>query len=1386
MIALSERKEEEFDLLHNGVHNRCLLHRNDFPDGHGRVKTSCSLPCKGAPALTKANVRTICANSVAGQVDTVTTWANPNPTSWVRERPSHVLTRYKNAAGALETLVEKWFYYDGGKDGLPAGQVLHGNVKRVVTKLDRSFAGPVTNPTVRNEYGAYGNLTATTDPNGRRTVSDYRGSPFQLYPRVQRNALGHTVTTVTDLRYGQPSSVTGPNGQTTHYRYDALGRTVCAAGPLDNIAGCGGAGPFTRSREFRYVYGNPSGRDFQAKLSYVEERRREPWADGNAATHSASDYVAARQYSDALGRERFQLQQRVIGASGGALQWVVEGQSHYNQLGLVAKTYVPYVLGAGSRIVELPRGGGLPATVFDYRFSGWPQWDPEGRPYRVTPPDGHTVTAYYLARRTDTRHPAPGNGPGPSLNGTITIEDDFGRVAYKGYYEPIGTDKLGFYYKYDGMGRLLSTEIAGNIKTTVSTVYDTLGRPVQLTDPDLTNGNQPGTIRLGYDSAGNLIYRDTPVAGERVQWCYDALNRPTARFLKTDGDTYVASLCSNTATAETRYTYDNPSAGPYAKGRLARVDDAAGYATFVYDARGRVTSRTRSSPGPGGPRGGAVTLTYAHDLADHVTALTYPDGEIVRSRYNRAGQVVSVAGTSTYLKDAHYDFQGRPDLLTHGNGTTAQPVVDDLAYHGAGENFRLREIHTKRGATSYYRTSYAYEERGRIAAITDHLRASGPLSNTFAYTYDGLTRLVRSDWLANGTTTDAYDATYAFDRWGNLTQKGGLRGAVKLRFHAARPHQITSYGRLGTEHAVAYDRAGRMASRVVKTGATPAAAKSESYFYDPGNRLVRAVVHAGTGVYTTGASQESTTRYWYDPGGQRIRTQVTDAATNASTNTHQFFAEVEVRDGQMTKYYFAAGLRIAGRVATSSGGSSAGDLLAGVRFQGIELSPGVAVGLALVLLLLLLSPGLRGESRWRVLLVPTRVAATAAFFWLALLPPGLAKAALPGNVTLWHYHLDHLGTTHSITDASGNLYRQTRYTAYGEVRGRYDGNANVVAAEAALRHEFTGYQSEEKSGLQYAGARYYLPELGVFASHDPAGQFASPYAYGPGDPINGTDRDGRFFVSLIRALVKAIVSFFKTLFKTGDVVDALGAAGIDFVSSLANYVVASVAGEQAGAFVGAAVRAALEHAVYGYSTAPEQEGGEGTQRAAKLGRDLVDAAFGRQRADSGRSMHQVVSGQLREREVIRSGFKSQDAAGFAALSEINPRSIRENLEYGGFIWERDGKFGYTRPIRGDRISVDLDRAKNLVPRRAAVVGRYHTHGDYSRQLADGRIVRTTAHYDEFISDDFSRQDLLTTLLGAIDVPSYTSYLGTPSGEFLAYRPLRAEDEFYILDPRDFR
>jgi len=73
----------------------------------------------------------------------------------------------------------------------------------------------------------------------------------------------------------------------------------------------------------------------------------------------------------------------------------------------------------------------------------------------------------------------------------------------------------------------------------------------------------------------------------------------------------------------------------------------------------------------------------------------------------------------------------------------------------------------------------------------------------------------------------------------------------------------------------------------------------------------------------------------------------------------------------------------------------------------------------------------------------------------------------------------------------------------------------TVGSVTGVGREFTGFQNEITSGLEYAGARFYDPELGSFLTHDVRSQFASPYSYGGGDPVNWTDPDGDFFFSLL-------------------------------------------------------------------------------------------------------------------------------------------------------------------------------------------------------------------------------------------------------------------------------
>jgi RHS repeat-associated protein len=82
------------------------------------------------------------------------------------------------------------------------------------------------------------------------------------------------------------------------------------------------------------------------------------------------------------------------------------------------------------------------------------------------------------------------------------------------------------------------------------------------------------------------------------------------------------------------------------------------------------------------------------------------------------------------------------------------------------------------------------------------------------------------------------------------------------------------------------------------------------------------------------------------------------------------------------------------------------------------------------------------------------------------------------------------------------VYRQIRYTPYGQIRG-----GSTCGSDGSCR-EFTGYDTEPISGLEYAVARVYDPALGMFLTQDPMRQYPNPYAYVSWDPLNRTDPTG--------------------------------------------------------------------------------------------------------------------------------------------------------------------------------------------------------------------------------------------------------------------------------------
>ena len=98
-------------------------------------------------------------------------------------------------------------------------------------------------------------------------------------------------------------------------------------------------------------------------------------------------------------------------------------------------------------------------------------------------------------------------------------------------------------------------------------------------------------------------------------------------------------------------------------------------------------------------------------------------------------------------------------------------------------------------------------------------------------------------------------------------------------------------------------------------------------------------------------------------------------------------------------------------------------------------------------------------------------------------------ASLSQEKGIRYLHPDHIGSTTLKTDESGKETNRIIYSAYGRV------DQKISKAADDVRFKFTGKEFDSESELYYYGARYYDPDLKVFTTPDPKGQFDNPYIY---------------------------------------------------------------------------------------------------------------------------------------------------------------------------------------------------------------------------------------------------------------------------------------------------
>jgi RHS repeat-associated protein len=109
-----------------------------------------------------------------------------------------------------------------------------------------------------------------------------------------------------------------------------------------------------------------------------------------------------------------------------------------------------------------------------------------------------------------------------------------------------------------------------------------------------------------------------------------------------------------------------------------------------------------------------------------------------------------------------------------------------------------------------------------------------------------------------------------------------------------------------------------------------------------------------------------------------------------------------------------------------------------------------------------------------------------------------------------NYYLtrDHLGSIRELTDTSGAIRARYDYDPYGR--------QSKTAGDMSADFGFTGHFQHPASGLSLAPYRAYVPNSARWLSRDPVGESGglNLYAYCFSNPINETDPEGLFVVSL--------------------------------------------------------------------------------------------------------------------------------------------------------------------------------------------------------------------------------------------------------------------------------
>ncbi|EIV91293.1 toxin TcdB middle/N-terminal domain-containing protein [Frankia sp. QA3] len=698
---------------------------------------------------------------------------------------------------------------------------------------------------------AAGPRGTTTNALGRTTQIAF--DPHRIHPVRLVDPLGNVSAAEFDLRANKIRTLTDANGATITNRYDPLGRLLLTIEP-----GADEALPTTRY-------------DYQSAVLPAEVSVAHRAVDGRPGV------LAGRTRYDGLGQL---LEER----SGGPGAEVIERAQLYSSRGLVRAQFLP----------RAAAGPDYTAPTDDLPHQAL-RYDAIGRLIEIVNPDGSARRYHYTAGAVAAFDEEDTRAGGPHADTpTRTFYDPTGRVA--AVVLDHGGGLVATQYEHDIKGNLIAVTEADGRRSAFA--YDLLGRRLRTQSPS------SATTTFLFDAGGNLVRR-TDAAGEAVEYTHDALDRLSRVSFPATGEVSAEYTYHDTGTPAP------PGAGPFTRGRPVAVTHQGGREVFGYDALGRVTSKTVTSPDL---PGGEVRFDYSYRADGQRDAVTYPAhapgaGRLqVRYDYDDRGRPLRIPG---FVRLITYNAAGQRTRVEHANGVVTTYAYDPLT-------MRVTDIDTTDPAgTSLQSLRHAYDLAGNLLAVD----APDPRAAA-TYAYDPLYRLTAATRGAGESWAYAYDdvgnltaksdvGAFTYDADGRLAAAGAstftYTPAGQTRTGPSGLHEWDPHGRLlsvtnGAERtACGYDHDGRRVSMRVDGGAAPLDVLAPDELLTIENGVFLAVImdslaqvatvrldtgavgfvhgdRLGSTTLVTGPTGDVLQRTYYDPFGAVLDSLVTAGA----------------------------------------------------------------------------------------------------------------------------------------------------------------------------------------------------------------------------------------------------------------------------------------------------------------------------------------------------------------------------------------------------------------------------------------------------------------------------------------------------------------------------